>query len=406
MKQRILVFGGGNLPHLRAAAERRNLDMVVVNYKEIVDRLEATDSIVHIEGVDVTNLMQTQRRLVELHREHDFQGIVAVAEYGLLAASMAARSVGLPCVPLDAVANTRDKVRMRRTLESKGLAQVRFRGCNTLEQAAQFLAEIGGSIIVKPLGGTGSDGVSRVDRRDQLDTAWKIAGAARSGGAAICEEFIEGPEVSVEAYVVDGEFFPVAITDKLTNERFLEIGHSQPTQLSETVQQQIFDTTRQIVLALGITHGVTHTEMRVTPRGPVLIETHTRMGGDYIPALTLATTGVDLSDVLVGLSVGEKPSVRPRDTGVAAAIRFVTGPAGVVRSVDVPVIDRENGIEDVNCYLKPGGETSGRSASLDRFGHIFVTRPTRQEADALADETVARFHVTLDPIPVPEAVAV
>ena len=406
MNPRILLFGGANLPAMRAAAERRGLDIVAVNHSNATERLAPMPSIVHSEAIDVANLMQTQRRLVELHREHDFQGIVCISEYGLMAAAMAARAIGLPTVPLEGVANTRDKVRMRKVLESKGLAQVHFRGCATLQQAAAFLAEVGGPIIVKPLAGTGSDGVSRVDRLDQLETAWKISGAARSFGGVICEEFIEGPEVSVEAYLVDGEFIPVAITDKMTNDRYLEIGHTQPTALSAEIQQEIFDTTRTLLLALGITHGVTHTEFRITPRGPKLIETHTRMGGDYISRLTLVTTGVDLQDIMVACAVGEKPSIRPRNTGTAAAIRFITGGAGIVRGADLPAEDAATGLEEVRCYLKPGTETSGRSASIDRFGHLFVTRPTRQEADAVADDAMARFHVHLDPIAVPQTQAV
>jgi biotin carboxylase len=392
MNPRILLFGGANLPAMRAAAERRGLDIVAVNHSNATERLAPMPSIVHSEAIDVANLMQTQRRLVELHREHDFQGIVCISEYGLMAAAMAARAIGLPTVPLEGVANTRDKVRMRKVLESKGLAQVRFRGCASLQQAAAFLAEVGGPIIVKPLAGTGSDGVSRVDRLDQLETAWKISGAARSFGGVICEEFIEGPEVSVEAYLIDGEFVPVAITDKMTNDRYLEIGHTQPTALSAEIQQEIFDTTRTLLLALGITHGVTHTEFRITPRGPKLIETHTRMGGDYISRLTLVTTGVDLQDIMVACAVGEKPSVRPRNTGTAAAI-----------GSDLPQEDAATGLDEVRCYLQPGTQTSGRSASIDRFGHLFVTRPTRQEADAVADDAMARFHVHLDPVGNPQA---
>ncbi|HEY0143937.1 MAG TPA: ATP-grasp domain-containing protein [Thermoanaerobaculia bacterium] len=396
MKRNILFFGGGNLPRLRAAAERRGFDIVLVNYQEMIDRLEPVPSIVHIEGVDVQNLMATQRRIVELHRRFDFAGIVPIAEYGLMAAAMAARAVGLPHVPLEAVANTRDKVRMRRVLESKGLGQVGFRACRTPDEAARFLDEVGGPIIVKPLAGTASDGVSRVDRHDQLVQAWRTAGGARAFGGVICEEYIDGPEVSVEAYCVDGEFVPVAITDKMTDARFLEIGHSQPTNLSRAVQDQIFDVTRTLTLALGITHGVTHTEMRLTSNGPKLIETHTRMGGGHIPTLTNVSTGVDLADVVVASAIGEKPAVRPRDTATAAAIRFVTGPAGVITNIELP--KRENGIEDVRCYLNVGDVTTGRSASFDRFGHVIVTGRTRDEADALAENAVTRFRVDIEAV--------
>ena len=55
------------------------------------------------------------------------------------------------------------------------------------------------SIVVKPILGTGSDGVSRVDSPDQLGAAFALAGQARSFGGVLCEEFVPGPEVEFMA---------------------------------------------------------------------------------------------------------------------------------------------------------------------------------------------------------------
>ena len=397
VKKTLLFVGGANLASVREAAERRGFDIVAVNYAEAIERMENFPSVIHAEAMNFKSTMSAQRRMVELHKQYDFSGIVPVSEYGLHAASMAARTIGLPYTPMEAVVNTRDKSRMRKVLEAKGLSQVQYRSCTSLAEVREFFAQVGGPIIVKPLLGTGSDGVSRVDHADQLEAAWRTCGGARSFfGGAICEEFIEGPEVSVEAYLVDGEFVPVAITDKHTDARFLEIGHSQPTNFSAEVQQQIFDKTRELLLALGVTHGVTHTEMRISPRGPVLIETHTRMGGDFISTLIHETTGVDMADVLIACSIGEKPAQRPRDMQRGCAIRFLTGPAGVVTSIDVP--PAVEGVREARAYVKVGAETTGRSASLDRFGHVIAIGSDRAAADATADAAMSRFLITLAPV--------
>ena len=401
MEKTILLVGGAELPAVREAVQRRGYKIVAVNFPEAIERLEADPSIVHAEGLDFGKSMQSVHRIVELHKKYQFETIVPISEFGLLTAAIASRQLGMPFTPFETVMNTRDKLRMRRVLEAKGLSQVRFRSCTTVDEVQAFLAEVGGPIIVKPLMGTASDGVSRVDRPDQVEAALRISNESRSFSAAICEEYIDGPEVSVEAYLIDGEFIPVAITDKLTDERFLEMGHSQPTRFSPAIQQQIFDATRDVVVALGITRGVTHTEMRITPRGPRLIETHTRMGGDFIHVLTRTSTGVDLTDLLVACALGEVPTARPTDTGAAAAIRFVTGPAGIVADVDLPQL--EDGLLEVRAYVKPGDETTGYSSSLDRFGHVIATGATRAAADERAEEAIARFRVTLDPI---QAIAV
>jgi len=399
-KKNILLVGGSNVPAVCRAASRRGLNIVAVNFPESFEREEPEEPFLHFEGVDFTQLMPTVRRLLELHAQYSFVGVVAVSEFGLLPAAMVARQLGLPGTPLSVVQDVRDKARMRRRLEAKGLGHVRFRSCASLGEAEEFFAGIGGPIIVKPVMGTGSDGVSRVDSASQLAAAWQLAGGARAFGGVICEEYIDGPEVSVEAYLVDGRFVPVAITDKLTDEHFLEVGHSQPTLLSPAVQEQIFAATHDVLRALGITDGVTHTEMRLSLKGPVLIETHTRMGGDFINVLTQETTGVDLGDVHVALALGEVPDVRPGELSRGAAIRFLTGEEGLVTSVALPPANSRRGIREIRSYVHAGDHTTGRSSSLDRLGHVITTGADRATADRIAEEVAAecRFHIEAPPV--------
>src|SRR5204863_6270549 len=106
-----------------------------------------------------------------------------------------------------------------------------------------------------------------------------------------------------------------------------------------------------------------------------------------------------LADIIVACALGEKPNARPRLTGTAAAIRFITGPAGIVSAVDLPEVDIEGGIREVRSYVKPGDETTGRSSSIDRLGHVIVTGANRAEADARADSAIARVRVEIASIP-------
>ncbi|MGZ5440802.1 MAG: ATP-grasp domain-containing protein [Thermoanaerobaculia bacterium] len=402
-KKNVLLVGGSNVAAVCRAVSRRGLNIIAVNFPESFLRVEPDPAFIHVEGVDFTQVMPTVRRLLELHAQLGFIGVVAVSEFGLLPAAMVARQLGMPGTPLPVVQNVRDKVRMRRALETKGLGQVRFRFCATLVEAQEFFGRLGRPMIVKPLMGTGSDGVSRVDDAGQLAASWQLAGGARAFGGVICEEYIGGPEVSIEAYLVGGEFFPVAITDKLTNERFLEIGHSQPTLFPAPMQERIFTATHDVLRALGITDAVTHTEMRISSRGPVLIETHTRMGGDFIDVLTAETTGVDLGDIHVALALGEKPDVRPRELLNGAAVRFVTGTEGCVASIDLPVATEE--IHEVRSYVHVGDLTTGRSSSLDRLGHVIAFGADRVDADRIADKAVAECCYVIETPEVPAVAA-
>jgi biotin carboxylase len=390
--RRVLLLTNFQVPELFDALARRGRHVVLLTIPETFKRMTLPPCVVHAETVDVVDQRAVARQILRLHATHDFEAIVPVMEFGLLPAALAAMQLGLPTPSVRAVQNTRDKLRMRRVLEAAGLGQVRYAHCQTLAEAGSFWRLVDGPVFLKPAAGSGSDGVSRiVDERD-LQGAWDLAASAPGFTGALCEEFVAGPEVSLEGYSVDGRFMPVALTDKLTDERFVELGHSQPSRRTAQEYRRTCEFVAQALTALGVTTAVSHTEMKLTPAGPVMIETHTRMGGDNIHRLTRQTTGIDLADLTVALALGEHPALTPSDTGVAAAIRFLSGRMGRVASVELPLL-HEGGDATAMTYLRPGDETTGRSSSLGRLGYAMAVGVTPEAAVSAAERCLAEVRV-------------
>lgn len=392
--RRVLIVGGSQASGLFEAVERREARAVVLGIPEILERQAMPPCVDQVVALDLTQpLVSIVRTIRGLAEAHACAGIVPITEYALVPAAFVAQQLRLPGVPVKAVQNTRDKARMRTVLARAGLAQVRYAACRDVTEGREFLESVGGPIIVKPILGTASDGVSRVDSPDQLAAAFALAGQARSFGGVLCEELVPGPEVSVEGFSVDGVFTLVAVTDKVTDERFLEVGHSQPSAHSASDQQAIAAFVAAALHALGVGEGVSHTEVKLTPAGPVLIETHTRMGGGNIHLLTRRTTGIDLADLTVGFALGEKPQLQPLPTGRGAAVRFLTSRPGRIESVVVPPL--VDGIEDATVYVAPGAAVGQRSSSLDRLGHVVAVADSAasacRAAEAFRDRIVVRY---------------
>ena len=389
----VALLGGAAVPELATALVRRGLRGALFTFEEHLAG-RPTDGVLDVlEPVDFRRPLAVLRRVAELHQTLRFRGIVGVGEYGLLPAALAAERFGLPGPSPRAVNNTREKARMRRLLAEQGLGQVRYQECRSAHAVAAFQSALGRAVIVKPASGTGSSGVSRIDSEAEAAAAYSLAAGAAGGAAVLCEEFVDGPEISVEAVTVHGVFHGIALTDKRTDANYLETGHDQPSSEPAAVREEAFALASRVTAALGLRHGVSHTEMRITANGPVLIETHTRMGGDRIPVLTHRTTGVDLADVMVGLALGESPAVRPTATGRAASIRFLVGQAGRVTSVHVPE-ERPEGVEEFEMAVKPGDVVSGRSSSLDRLGHVLATGNSTAQSARIAETFLTRMQVT------------
>lgn len=410
---RLLLMGGAGTPELEQAVARRGWRAAMFTHYDPAQgagpRVGTMGVVDHIEAADWSQPLGVVQRIVDLYVGGHIQRVVPADEFGLLPACLATTQLGITGLSLEAVRNTRDKMHMRHVLEEAGLGQLQYAICRSLEEAQAFLDKVGGPIILKPVSGTGSDGVSRVKSADELAAAFRLAAGAAGFTGILCEEYIEGPEVSLEGYSVDGRFVPVALTDKLIDENFLEIGHQQPSSLPQSVFDAAADIAGRALFALGVYNGVTHTEFRISSRGPVLIETHTRMGGDHIHLLTRLTTGVDLADLMVAFSLGEKVDIQPTPQGRAAAVRFSVGRPGRVRGVSVPAIEPGSGIQEV---LGPplGKVVTGRSSSPDRLARVIATGPTPQAAGKTAEDFLTQIQVdyfeqaVAEPAAVPAAV--
>ena len=109
------------------------------------------------------------------------------------------------------------------------------------------------------------------------------------GGAVMIEEYLEGPEFSVEVMVIDGEPHVLQITDKLTTgaPHFVEMGHSQPARQTEEAKEKITDLACRAVKAVGISCGPAHVEMILTKQGPKMVELGARMGAHPVKNRTI-----------------------------------------------------------------------------------------------------------------------
>ncbi len=164
-------------------------------------------------------------------------------------------------------------------------------------------------LIVKPSDRSGSLGVTKIDKTEDLLPAIKNAQDFSFRHEAMVEQFIEGREISVEFISYKGVHYPLQITDKVTTEapHFVELEHHQPAELSETQYEEIYALTNRALDALGITNGASHSEYRITNDGKIYImEIGARMGGDFIgAAMVQLSTGYDFVKGVIDVALND-----------------------------------------------------------------------------------------------------
>lgn len=255
--------------------------------------------------------------------------------------------------------------------------------------------KLNGNCIIKPADNAGSRGVVLFDSAADARTLYDYSRENSRNGTVMVEEVMEGPEVSVEALVIEGEPHIVTVTDKYITQPpyFVELAHCEPSDLDEHTVERIKAVAVQAIKAIGIENAPAHVEIKVTEDGPKIVELAARLGGDFITSrLVPLSTGIDMVGASVVLAAGGKPDLTPkRQQG--AAIHFIHAEkAGILSEIVLPEgLQVQAGVEEIALYKKLGEKINGTRSSDDRLGHVITTGATAKEAKALGEEILARI---------------
>jgi biotin carboxylase len=344
----LLVIGSGLKLYreylVRSVARRareNGLRLVLINNLKPTWQHEYFDDITVVNVFDHALLAETAR---ELANRYMVAGVLCWDEPLVMPAAELADEFGVPGLSIPGVHGCRDKHSCRVRLTAAGLPQPGFHLAIDLDDARAAVARIGFPVVVKPRALGASMGVSLARDAGEFDAAYRVAheaslvGDEPYRGGALIEGFADGPEISVDGAVHKGEYLPMFVARKSTGMPpfFEETGHlvdaGDPLLRDEELLRVLAGAHR----VLGIEDGITHTEVRLTARGPVIIEVNGRLGGDLIPLLGKTATGIDPGSVLFDVATGQRPDVTPTRSGVAG-IRFgYPDHDCVVHSVEVP----------------------------------------------------------------------
>ena len=231
------------------------------------------------------------------HRQID--GLVCWDERYVIAAADVAVLFGLASAGSLGIRGCRDKALSRSRLEAAGIRQPRSCYCLTIDEATAFAEAISYPLVVKPRGMGGSIGVSLVEGEGALRARFAEASGASLQGAAefhygaIVEEYVDGPEISVDGRVVDGHYELLFVARKTVGLApfFEEIGHVVSHEDVLLADPDLLNTLAAAHAAISFENGITHTELKLTSYGFVIIEINGRLGGDLIPFLASLATG-------------------------------------------------------------------------------------------------------------------
>jgi biotin carboxylase len=377
-------------------------------YTHLADRFE------HIDLQDKEGIL----RLAETLKTEaaGLTGIMTAGTDFSASVAFAAEKLGLPGIPYETALDASDKERMRRRFEAAGVPSPQF---IILSAPPASLCGIAYPVVVKPVDNMGARGCRRVDTEQELHAAVENALHFSRSSRVIVEEYMDGPEFSLDAIVYRGEITLCGLADRhiFFPPYFIEMGHTIPADITPETAAALLDVFTAGIRALGITCGAAKGDIKLTAKGPMIGEIAARLSGGYMSGWTYPySSGAQPTRGAILVAAGQPPDgLSPTRNWTSAERAFISIP-GTVHSIQAPFqsnaepayggmprpFQSEGKAESASgtasgtfLRVKAGDSVQFPENNVSKCGNVISAAPLREEAVKAAEDAVRAILIRL-----------
>lgn len=425
----ILILGAGLMqkPAILSAKE--------LGYKTVV--IDADDKAVSIPyahefvKVDLKDREGIYNLAKKLKEEENLAGIFTAGTDFSASVSYAAEKLGLPSHSFDAALNASIKTQMRSAFEKNKVPSPAFFriGKEDINDKLlnKILEKIDFPFVVKPVDNMGARGCRMVRSSNEFDSAIKIATDCSRTGYAIVEEYMDGPEFSIDALVYNGTFTVTgfAIRHIKYAPYFIEVGHTMPAVIDKKMHDELISVFALGAKAEGLTCGAAKADIKYTKKGPMIGEIAGRLSGGYMSGWTYPyASDLNLTKQGILIACGKEPEAlinkrvpveytpselckdaeKPYDLYEVPCVRTSAERAWM----SIPGI--VNYVENINEYtdkavfdtlpratVNIGSKVDFPRNNVEKCGNIIAVSHQREIAINAAEDAVSNIFITLKP---------
>jgi biotin carboxylase len=258
------------------------------------------------EVADVTGMGNAEA--VEYLTSLQLDGVLVFNDPPIRLAAAVADRLNLPFHSPHSARLLTDKMAQRAALRDAGLPVPAFAAI----RRGDVVTGVPFPAVLKPRAGAGSRDTFKVTSAEQVADA--LAGCDQNE-EFILEEWLpdrgdvhtlSADIVSVESIVREGVIDHLMVTGRFPfAPPFRETGNFMPSDFSRADKRVVAELAGLAIEAMEVRHGILHTEIKMTPDGPRIVEINGRLGGGGVPGLMDRIGGPSLSTWAVRLALGE-----------------------------------------------------------------------------------------------------
>lgn len=310
--QKVLILGIGNaqVDALQFCKEQ-GYEVHALSYKPDGPGIKIADHFAMINIIDKV-------AVAEYCTQNNIQLIYSVgSDIAMPTIGYVAEKLGLPLLVEEKTAELmNNKVALRKHLNANNISLISFIEADSLEVFKDWNTY---PAIIKPVDSQGQRGVYEIKKREDINRYFALSIAHSFSKKVILEEYIQGKEISVNAFLYKGELKYSFISDRRVVEDLpggIVKGHDFPTTMCPELQKHTIQMVKESIASLNLHDGPVYYQIKYTDNNPKIIEMTGRLDGCHIWRLIKMNYGVDLLDLTFKILLGEKPTFpSPNENG-------------------------------------------------------------------------------------------
>ncbi len=398
--KKILMLGGSmqQIPSILAA---KNMGLYTITCDYLPDNPghKYADEYYNVSTTDKDAVLELAKRL-------KIDGIVAYAsDPAAPTAAYVSEKMNLPGNPYESVEILTQKDKFREFLNANGFNTPQAGGYCDYMTAYSDIDRFKFPVMVKPVDSSGSKGVVKIMKKDELKDAFEEAMQYSRSKRIIIEEFIQkkGYQISGDGFSVDGKLVFTSYGNELYSGKgtreYVALGEFWPSLLSDELKNKVDAELQKLISALGMKTSAYNIEVILDKDDNVyVLELGPRNGGSYIPQLIKYATGVDMVDYTIRAAIGEDCSELKMEPtkGCYSNYMIYSTVSGKYKYIWFDEKFKNNNLLDVYCTYSEGDIVSAYQNTSHSLGTILFKADSIEEMMNITDNMEKYYRVIVE----------
>ena len=396
--QKTLLFIGGGIETLPGVnlAKKMGLNVIVSDRNPEAPCMAVADDCIIADTYDVMGTLLAAKKFH--HSKRKINGVICMASDIPLTVATVAFGLNLPGIPTASAKIVADKILMKDCFKGANLPIPKYKEIKNIKELKESAKYFGLPIVIKPVDSRGARGVLKITESVDIEWAFLISKSFSPSGRVMIEEYMQGPQISTESLVINGDVFTIGFSDR--NYEFIEKyapnmienGGDLPSQLKVKEQSLIRETVARTAEALNIKNGVIKGDMVLSDGNPYIIEVAARLPGGYFCSHEIPlNTGVNFVANAIKIALGEEVKREELQVTSSNAVsqRYFFPKPGKVVKIQIPKwLEQNKSVIMCDIRVREGDIIPEITQHPSRAGVVICTGSSSEKAKQLAKKVI------------------